>query len=26
VYVWKVRLKDVFNKDHNYMGTVTIVK
>lgn len=26
VYVWKVRLKDVFNKKHNYMGTVTLVK
>lgn len=26
VYVWKVRLKDVFNKGHNYIGTVTLVK
>ena len=26
VYVWKVRLTDVFNKDHDYIGTVTIVK
>jgi gliding motility-associated-like protein len=26
VYVWKVKLKDVFTKGHNYMGTVTLVK
>lgn len=26
VYVWKVQLKDVFKKRHNYVGTVTIVK
>lgn len=26
VYVWKVTLTDVFNKVHNYIGTVTIVK
>ncbi len=26
VYVWKVKLTDVFNKKHNYIGTVTIVK
>ncbi|MBN8694929.1 MAG: gliding motility-associated C-terminal domain-containing protein [Bacteroidetes bacterium] len=26
VYVWKVRLKDVFDKKHQYIGTVTIVK
>jgi gliding motility-associated-like protein len=26
VYVWKVRLTDVFNRKHNYIGTVTIVK
>ena len=26
VYVWKVRLTDVFNKKHNYIGTVTLVK
>lgn len=26
VYVWKVKLTDVFDKKHNYMGTVTIVK
>lgn len=25
VYVWKVQLKDVFNKTHNYIGTVTLV-
>jgi gliding motility-associated-like protein len=26
VYVWKVKLTDVFDKKHNYIGTVTIVK
>jgi gliding motility-associated-like protein len=26
VYVWKVRLTDVFDRRHNYIGTVTIVK
>lgn len=26
VYVWKVKLTDVFNKKHNYIGTVTLVK
>ena len=26
VYVWKVKLTDVFDKKHNYTGTVTIVK
>lgn len=26
VFVWKVQLTDVFNKVHNYIGTVTIVK
>ena len=26
VYVWKVNLKDIFNKKHEYIGTVTIIK
>lgn len=26
VYVWKVQLTDIYNKKHNYIGTVTIVK
>ncbi len=26
VYVWKVQLTDIFNKIHNYIGTVTLVK
>ena len=26
VYVWKVKLTDVFNRKHSYIGTVTIVK
>jgi gliding motility-associated-like protein len=26
VYVWKVKLTDVFGKKHNYIGTVTLVK
>ncbi len=26
VYVWKVKLTDVFNRVHNYIGKVTIVK
>lgn len=26
VYIWKVTLTDVFNKEHNYIGTVTLVK
>jgi gliding motility-associated-like protein len=26
VYVWKVRLTDVFGKKHDYIGTVTLVK
>lgn len=26
VYVWKVKLKDIFQKKHNYIGTVTLVK
>lgn len=25
VYVWKVTLRDVFNKKHDYIGTVTLV-
>lgn len=26
VYVWKVELRDIFKKQHSYVGTVTIVK
>jgi gliding motility-associated-like protein len=26
VYVWKANIKDVFNKKHNYIGTVTLIK
>ena len=26
VYVWKVRLKDIFDKTHTYIGHVSIVK
>ncbi len=26
VYVWKVQLKDVFGRKHDYIGTVTLVK
>lgn len=26
VYVWKVTLTDVFNKEHNYIGIVTLLK
>ncbi len=26
VYVWKVKLTDVFNKEHKYIGTVTLVE
>jgi gliding motility-associated-like protein len=26
VYVWKVKLTDVFDKKHSYIGTVTLVK
>lgn len=26
VYVWKVRLTDLFNKTHNYIGTAALVK
>lgn len=26
VYVWKVTLTDVFNKEHNYIGIVSLVK
>jgi gliding motility-associated-like protein len=26
VYVWKVRLKDVFGKSHQYIGHVTLLK
>lgn len=26
VYVWKVKLTDVFGKKHSYLGTVTLVK
>jgi gliding motility-associated-like protein len=26
VYVWKVKLTDVFDRQHSYIGTVTIVK
>ncbi len=26
VFVWKVKLTDVYNKVHNYLGTVTLVK
>ena len=26
VYVWKVELKDVFSKKHDYHGTVSVVK
>jgi gliding motility-associated-like protein len=26
VYVWKVRLTDIFKKEHSYLGTVTVVR
>ena len=26
VYVWKVKLKDVFGNNHEYIGTVTLVR
>lgn len=26
VYIWKVKLTDVFGKNHDYIGTVTLVK
>jgi hypothetical protein len=26
VYVWKVQLTDVFDKKHNYIGCVSVVK
>ena len=26
VYVWKVQLKDIFGKKHDYIGTVTLVR
>ena len=26
VYVWKVTIKDIFNKKHNYMGIVTLIR
>jgi gliding motility-associated-like protein len=26
VYVWKVKLKDVFGREHNYIGKVNVVK
>lgn len=26
VYVWKVKLTDIFGKKHNYLGSVTLVK
>lgn len=26
VYVWKVKLTDMFNKEHKYIGTVTLVR
>ena len=26
VYVWKINLKDIFNKKHHYIGHVTLVK
>lgn len=26
VYVWKVKIKDIFGKKHNYTGTATLVK
>jgi gliding motility-associated-like protein len=26
VYIWKVTLTDIFNKDHDFMGTVTLVR
>lgn len=26
VYVWKVNLKDIFNKTHRFIGTVTLVR
>jgi gliding motility-associated-like protein len=26
VFVWKVKLTDIFGKKHHYMGTVTLVK
>jgi hypothetical protein len=26
VYVWKVRLKDILKKEHNYIGIVTVMR
>jgi hypothetical protein len=26
VYVWKVKLTDIFKKQHNYIGHVSVVK
>ncbi|HTA60975.1 MAG TPA: PKD domain-containing protein, partial [Bacteroidia bacterium] len=26
VYVWKVELKDIFNKGHSYSGTITLIR
>lgn len=26
VYVWKIKLVDVFNRDHNYQGVVTLLR
>ena len=26
VYVWKVELRDIFNKDHKYIGHVSVVR
>ncbi len=26
VYVWKVELKDLFDRSHNYVGHVSVVK
>lgn len=26
VYIWKIKVIDIFNKEHNYIGTVTVLK
>ncbi|MFH1004224.1 MAG: PKD domain-containing protein [Bacteroidota bacterium] len=26
VYIWKIKLTDVFNKEHKYMGNVTVIR
>ena len=26
VYIWKIKLTDIFDKKHDYMGNVNIVK